>query len=105
MTTVITYAIYIVDDDQDLRELLKIALENKYQVRAFPAARPAIEAVEKDPPDLVILDIGLPDMSGIDALRTMRERHPNLIAKSPHGLSDGVAGGTDHSCGTAGHFK
>ncbi|HVO85404.1 MAG TPA: sigma-54 dependent transcriptional regulator [Syntrophobacteria bacterium] len=79
MTTVITYSIYIVDDDQDLRELLEIALESKHQVRTFPAARPAIEAVEKDPPDLVILDIGLPDMSGIDALRTMRERHPSLM--------------------------
>jgi DNA-binding NtrC family response regulator len=88
MTTAITYSLYIVDDDQDLRELLQIALESRYQVRAFPAAGPAIEAVEKEPPDLVILDVGLPDMSGIDALQSMRESHPDLMVIMVTALTD-----------------
>ncbi|HYA02395.1 MAG TPA: sigma-54 dependent transcriptional regulator [Syntrophobacteria bacterium] len=88
MTTAITYSLYVVDDDQDLRELLTIALESKYQVQAFPTARPAIEAMEKNPPDLVILDVGLPDMSGIDALRNMRERYPDLMVIMVTALAD-----------------
>jgi DNA-binding NtrC family response regulator len=79
LTDVIAYSIYIVDDDADMREVLSLALEGKYQVRTFSTAGSALEAMEDDPPDLVLLDIGLPDMSGVDALRQIKKLHPDVL--------------------------
>ncbi len=76
---VISYAIYIVDDDSDLREVLNLALETQYQVKTFSTAGSAIDTIRDDPPDLVLLDIGLPDMSGIDALREIKKLHPDVL--------------------------
>jgi len=76
---VIAYSIYIVDDDADMREVLSLALEGKYQVRTFSTAGSALEAIKDDPPDLVLLDIGLPDMSGVDALRQIKKLSPDVL--------------------------
>jgi DNA-binding NtrC family response regulator len=76
---VIAYSIYIVDDDADMREVLSLALEAKYQVRTFSTAGAALEAIGDDPPDLVLLDIGLPDMSGVDALRQIKQLSPDVL--------------------------
>jgi len=76
---VIAYSIYIVDDDADMREVLGLALEGKYQVRTFSTAGSALEAIKDDPPDLVLLDIGLPDMSGVDALRQIKKLSPDVL--------------------------
>ena len=69
----IAYSIYIVDDDADMREVLSLALEAKYKVRTFSTAGSALEAIRDDAPDLILLDIGLPDMSGVDALREVKK--------------------------------
>jgi DNA-binding NtrC family response regulator len=76
---VVTYSIYVVDDDPDMREVLSLALETKFQVKAFSTAGSAIDASKDDPPDLVLLDIGLPDMSGVDALREIKKLHPEAL--------------------------
>jgi len=73
------YSIYIVDDDADMREVLSLALEGKYQVRTFSTAGSALEAIKDDPPDLVLLDIGLPDISGVDALRQLKKLSPDVL--------------------------
>jgi len=73
------YSIYIVDDDADMREVLSLALDGKYQVRTFSTAGSAIEAIKDDPPDLVLLDIGLPDISGVDALRQIKKLSPDVL--------------------------
>ena len=73
------YSIYIVDDDADMREVLSLALDGKYQVRTFSTAGSAIEAIKDDPPDLVLLDIGLPDISGVDALRQIKKLSPYVL--------------------------
>ena len=75
----ISYSIYIVDDDDDLREVLTVALETNYQVKAFSTAGAGIEAIRKEPPDLVLLDIGLPDMTGIEALSEIKKLHPDVL--------------------------
>lgn len=75
----ISYAIYIIDDDPDLREVLCVALETQFQVKAFSTATSGIEAIKDDPPDLVLLDIGLPDISGIDALSEIKRLQPNVL--------------------------
>ncbi len=74
------YCIYIVDDEALARNGLKLALKKKnYNVQGFGSAESAIKAIDKDPPDLVLLDIGLPGMSGVEALEIIKKRHPEVI--------------------------
>lgn len=76
----IRYSIYVVDDEQTIREGIRIALERDYDVQTFSTAEPAIETVKHDPPDLVLLDIGLPGMDGIEALGEIKDLSPSTIA-------------------------
>jgi len=75
----ITYSIYIVDDEETIREGITMALEADYRVEAFSTAETAIDAMKNDPPDLVLLDIGLPGMNGIEALRTIKNLYPDIL--------------------------
>jgi DNA-binding NtrC family response regulator len=75
-----SYSIYIVDDEAVARNGLKLALKNKnYKVQAFETAESGLKAIDENPPDLVLLDIGLPGMSGVEALEIIKERHPEVI--------------------------
>ena len=56
--------ILIVDDEPPIRKLLRVGLSTQdYTVSEAMNAKVAMELVEQDKPDLVILDLGLPDMS------------------------------------------
>ncbi|MCF8131018.1 MAG: sigma-54 dependent transcriptional regulator, partial [Deltaproteobacteria bacterium] len=79
MANKITYSIYIVDDEETIREGVSMALEPDYQVKTFSTAEAAIEAMENGPPDLVLLDIGLPGMDGVKALGIIKGRHPDTM--------------------------
>ncbi|MFC2171288.1 sigma-54-dependent transcriptional regulator [Acidobacteriota bacterium] len=72
----ISRSIYIVDDDQPIRDSLTQALEERYQVRSFETGEEALGVIKSDPPDLLLLDIGLPGMNGIDVLREVKTIHP-----------------------------
>ena len=74
----ISYSIFVVDDDLMVREGVTSTLERDYQVQAFPSADDAIAALEKDPPDLVLLDIALPGMNGIEALGKIKSLYPHI---------------------------
>ncbi|BBO70842.1 acetoacetate metabolism regulatory protein AtoC [Desulfosarcina alkanivorans] len=73
------YRIYVIDDETVIRESIAMALADVYRIETFDAAEPAISAMETKPPDLVLLDIGLPGMDGIQALEEMQRRHPGLL--------------------------
>jgi DNA-binding NtrC family response regulator len=75
----ISYSIYIVDDEETIREGVTMALEDLYLVKGFADAETALAGVEKDPPDLVLLDVGLPGMDGIEALRRIKELQPDVL--------------------------
>lgn len=67
--------ILIVDDDALLRRSLAFNLEQAgYQVSAAANAEDALAIAQRNPPDLVLLDIGLPGMDGLDALRNIKAR-------------------------------
>lgn len=66
------WSIFIVDDEESIREGIRIALAPDYRVRAFPDAESAVEAVKEDPPDLVLMDIGLPGMGGVEGIRAIK---------------------------------
>jgi DNA-binding response OmpR family regulator len=67
--------ILIVDDDALLRRSLAFNLEKVgYRASTAATAEDALAQVHLDPPDLVLLDIGLPGMDGLDALRCLRQQ-------------------------------
>lgn len=67
--------ILVVDDEEDLRRLLTESLAREgFQVAAARSGREALVLVEQAPPDLIILDLVMPEMDGIETLRRIRER-------------------------------
>lgn len=68
--------ILIVDDEQELAELLAVYLRNSgYRVTLCGDGACALRCVKQEHVDLAILDVMLPDMSGFDICRTIREEH------------------------------
>jgi len=72
-------SLFIVDDEDTIRRTLTIALEGRYRLADFPDAESAVAAARVDPPDLVLLDIGLPGMSGIAAIPVFRAIAPEIL--------------------------
>ncbi len=71
--------ILIVDDDLSILRLYKEELEEEgYSVVIATNGQEAIEQFEKEKPDLVSLDIQLPDIDGIKLLRQMKEKRPRM---------------------------
>ena len=67
--------ILLVDDDALLRRSLSFSLEQAgYRASTAANAEDALALVVRDPPELILLDIGLPGMDGLDALRHFRDR-------------------------------
>jgi two-component system, OmpR family, KDP operon response regulator KdpE len=65
--------VLIVEDDSIIRDALSDALSNAgHTVRAVDSALGGLRELHHEPPDLVILDLGLPDLDGADALRMLR---------------------------------
>jgi two-component system response regulator AtoC len=72
-------AVLVVDDDADIRELLKDLLTDAgYKARVAKTGGEALEAVAKDLPDLVMMDVKLPDQDGLGVLKTLKREHPEL---------------------------
>src|SRR5271170_4783675 len=65
--------ILVVDDEPQLRRLLRMSLAAQgYNVLEAPNASEALRSATAGQPDLVILDLGLPDMDGLDVLKALR---------------------------------
>lgn len=65
--------ILLVEDDPLLRDAFRLLLEDAgYRIREAGSAAEALAAVHGEPPALVLLDLGLPDRSGLDVARTLR---------------------------------
>ncbi|MFZ6035281.1 MAG: response regulator transcription factor [Patescibacteria group bacterium] len=71
--------ILIVEDEKDIRESLQNSLtENNYLVVTAEDGAQALSLVEKKIPDLVILDLGLPKISGESVLREIKQNYPAM---------------------------
>ena len=67
--------ILVVDDEPDIRDLLALALEEGgYRVDTVATARAALDAIRTAPPDLLVLDLMLPDTPGNDVCRYLRSQ-------------------------------
>jgi len=70
--------VLVIDDEPPIRKLLRMGLGTQgYQTIDAPNAKTALELMA-EAPDLVILDLGLPDMQGLDLLREIRSRREDL---------------------------
>ena len=66
-------SVLVVDDTvENLRLLSDLLGEQGYEVRAVTSGRQALQAVEHDPPDLILLDITMPEMDGYEVCRRLR---------------------------------
>src|SRR2546427_9152657 len=67
--------VLIVDDDADIQRLVSYNLSQAgFRVSTAATGLAALEMVQKHPPDLIILDIMLPDLDGLEVCRTIRHR-------------------------------
>jgi two-component system KDP operon response regulator KdpE len=84
-------SILIIDDEPQIRKLLQITLEsNDYHVQNSATGNDGIIMASNHPPDLILLDIGLPDKSGHDVLKELREwfQKPILILSAKNSEED-----------------
>ena len=82
--------IAVVDDNADNRLIIRTILQDQYDIIEFSSGMEAIEGFKKSKPDVVILDISLPEMDGTEILRRIRG-DPNLhdlpvIALTAHAM-------------------
>ena len=71
--------VLVIDDEPPIRKLLRVGLSaHGYQTVEASSGKSALELLREQPPDLVILDLGLPDMQGHELLRTMRARNDKV---------------------------
>lgn len=82
--------IAVVDDNSDNRLIIRTILEDQFEIMEFSSGIEAIEGFKKEKPNVVILDISLPEMDGTEILRRIRE-DPDLcdlpvIALTAHAM-------------------
>ena len=86
----------MVDDEPTLAELLSTALRYEgWQVDHALTGHAAVEPAKALDPDVIVLDVMLPDLSGIDVLRRVRATHPNvpvLFLTAKDAVEDRIAG-------------
>jgi two-component system chemotaxis response regulator CheB len=86
--------ILIVDDTAVYRRILTEvveALPTDCEVTACPSGRLALNRLDQAPADLVLLDVEMPDMSGLETLRVLRQRHPAVSVIMISGTSSAAA--------------
>lgn len=77
--------IYAVEDDEGIREVYRGAFEEDYDIRLFEDGQTFFEAFRREKPDIIILDIMLPNMDGYTVLQGIREideRVPVIIVSA-----------------------
>ncbi len=87
-------AILVIDDEVQIRRLLEITLEsNNFNVESTDSAKEGLRIAASHPPDLILLDLGLPDESGHTVLKKLREWYtkPILILSAQSGEDDIVS--------------
>jgi DNA-binding response OmpR family regulator len=80
--------ILVVDDEPTICSMMNVFLSQiGYQVRTVNSGEDAIEIFDEDPPDMVLLDISMPGMRGIDVLQLMKNRKADcgIIMLSAYG--------------------
>jgi CheY-like chemotaxis protein len=89
--------VLVVEDEGDTREILDMLLrESGADVEAVPDAEAAMHAMHSRPPDVLISDIGMPEMDGYDLIRQVRRLAPDAGGRVPAIALTAFAHGSDH---------
>jgi CheY-like chemotaxis protein len=87
------YRILVVDDDPSILQTSILVLENKgYEVRAAKDGFAALAELRRSVPDVIISDLGMPQMSGFELLSVVRRRFPHIPAIAISGEYEGSPG-------------
>ena len=70
--------VWIIDDEESIRTICESALEELFDVESFSSASEALLALNSNKPDLIITDIKMPGMSGLEFLNKVSEKFPDL---------------------------
>jgi two-component system KDP operon response regulator KdpE len=91
-------AILIIDDEPQIQKLLSITLKsNGFNTVESETAKEGMVAAASHPPDLILLDLGLPDESGHEVLKHLREWYSNpIIILSVQNSEDDIVTALDH---------
>ncbi|MCS7143626.1 MAG: response regulator [Archaeoglobaceae archaeon] len=83
-------SIMIVDDETAMREILKLMLKG-YRILEASNGKEAVEIYRRERPDIVLMDIMMPVMSGIDAIKEIRKIDPDakIVAITAYASSKG----------------
>lgn len=93
-----TSKILVVEDDKNIQEYLKeMLLETGYSIDSALDGITALNIVKKSPPDLVVLDLGLPDINGETICAEIKKKHPDLpiIILTAKGTTSDIVHGLD----------
>ncbi len=95
-----TGKIFVVDDEEDILDLIRMNLEKEgYKVTCFENAEDCIKKAVNLPPDLIVLDLMLPGIDGLDACRILKDdtktRHIPIIMLSAKGEESDVVTGLE----------
>jgi len=72
--------VIVVDDEEPMLDWLSIFLEqNGFRVQCFSSGKDAVESGKSDPPDVLVVDIKMPGMSGLETFSLIKESSPDLI--------------------------
>ena len=70
--------LWIVDDEESIRTICTSALEENFKIETFSNGSEALLALNSEKPDLIITDIKMPGLTGIDLLKIVAEKYPDL---------------------------
>jgi two-component system, OmpR family, response regulator ResD len=83
--------ILIVEDDERVSSVLTDWFSGRYAVEVAADGSTAVARATAEPPDVMLLDINIPGISGLEVLKRVRKLHPNLPVIMVTGTSDEVA--------------
>ena len=73
------FQVLVVEDDEQMRRFLRVTLKvNNYRVYEATTANEALMVAQSRRPDLIVLDLGLPDLDGVHVCRTLRRSLPTV---------------------------
>ena len=99
--------VVVVDDDEDVIRGLRFLIEERARMGVVAEARrgdAAVEVVDAVLPDLVVMDVKLPGIDGIEATRRIKEAHPEVRVIGYSSLDDDATGAIMRRAGASAHL-
>ena len=98
--------ILLVDDDSTFLRVMGDALKERgHQLRAVTSGREALRLLEQDCPDIVISDLEMPEMSGIELMTRVHERVPQLAVVVLSAIGDAASSSLAFQHGASGYLQ